>query len=197
MDGMEKEVSEDEAKIGDTSYGTLQGAIDNAKAGDEVVLQKDHTGNITIAEWIKLNLNKHKIEGNVDVDLSGKKDDATTSQDGEAAVEKKVEIVDGTITGGTDSGVKIIGADVELKDVTITGNKGTYGGGVSIDQKSNVTFTDCTITGNEAVRNGGGQRGLGQKQVLRRPVHGAAAIHLQNVAHLQQRHVPAPLSLPV
>lgn len=156
MDGMEKEVSEDEAKIGDTSYGTLQGAIDNAKAGDEVVLQKDHTGNITIAEWIKLNLNKHKIEGNVDVDLSGKKDDATTSQDGEAAVEKKVEIVDGTITGGTDSGVKIIGADVELKDVTITGNKGTYGGGVSIDKKSNVTFTDCTITGNEAARNGGG-----------------------------------------
>jgi len=47
------------------------------------------------------------------------------------------------------------------------------------------------------LRNGGGQGGLGQKQVLRRPVHGAAAIHLQNVAHLQQRHVPAPLSLPV
>lgn len=156
MDGVEKEVSGDEAKIGETSYGTLQGAIDNAKAGDEVVLQKDHSGNITIAEWIKLNLNKHKIEGNVEVDLSGKKDDTATSQDGETAVEKKVEITGGTITGGTDSGVKIIGADVELKDVTITGNKGTYGGGVSIDQKSNVTFTDCTITGNEAVRNGGG-----------------------------------------
>ena len=157
MDGAENAVNDEhEAKIGDTSYGTLDDALKNAKAGNEVVLQKNHTGNIKIAEWIKLNLNGKKIEGNVDVDLSKKQDDTATSQDGETAVEKKVEIVDGTITGGTDSGVKIIGADVELKDVTITGNKGTYGGGVSIDQKSNVTFTDCTITGNEAVRNGGG-----------------------------------------
>lgn len=157
MDGMEKEVSKDAATItGGKSYSTLDDALKDAKTGNEVVLQKNHTGNIKIAEWIKLNLNGKKIEGNVDVDLSKKQDDAATSQDGEAAVEKKVEIVDGTITGGTDSGVKIIGADVELKDVTITGNKGTYGGGVSIDQKSNVTFTDCTITGNEAARNGGG-----------------------------------------
>ena len=143
MDGAEKEVSKDEAKIGETSYGTLQGAIDSAKDGDEVVLQKNHKGNIKIAEWIKLNLNGKKIEGNVEVDLPKKQDDTATSQDGETAVAKKVEITGGTITGGTDSGVKIIGADVELKDVTITGNKGTYGGGVSIDQKSNVTFTDC------------------------------------------------------
>lgn len=155
MDGAEKEVSGDAATINGNSYGTLDDALNNANAGDEVVLQKDHTGNITIAKWIKLNLNKHKIEGNVDVDLSGKKDEAT-SQDGETDAGKKVEIVDGTITGAKDSGVKIIGADVELKDVTITGNKGTYGGGVSIDKKSNVTFTDCTITGNEAARNGGG-----------------------------------------
>ena len=157
MDGAENAVSDEhEAKIGETSYGTLQGAIDSAKDGDTVVLQKNHKGNIKIAEWIKLNLNGKKIEGNVDVDLSKKQDDTATSQDGETDAGKKVEIVDGTITGGTDSGVKIIGADVELKDVTITGNKGTYGGGVSIDKKSNVTFTDCTITGNEAARNGGG-----------------------------------------
>lgn len=156
MDGVEKEVSGDAATIDGNSYGTLDDALKNAKAGNEVVLQKNHTGNIKIAEWIKLNLNGKKIEGNVEVDLSGKKDNTATSQDGETADNKKVEIVDGAITGGTDSGVKIIGADVELKDVTITGNKGTYGGGVSIDQKSNVTFTDCTITGNEAIRNGGG-----------------------------------------
>lgn len=72
MDGMEKEVSKDEATIGNNSYSTLDEALKNANTGDEVVLQKDHTGNITIAEWIKLNLNKHKIEGNVDVDLTGK-----------------------------------------------------------------------------------------------------------------------------
>lgn len=80
MDGAENAVNDEhEAKIGDTSYGTLQGAIDGAKDGDEVVLQKDHKGNIKIAEWIKLNLNGKKIEGNVDVDLSKKQDDAATS----------------------------------------------------------------------------------------------------------------------
>ena len=47
MDGAENAVSEDEAKIGDTSYGTLDEALKNANTGDEVVLQKDHTGNIT------------------------------------------------------------------------------------------------------------------------------------------------------
>ena len=152
MDGMEKEVSEDEAKIGDTSYGTLQGAIDNAKAGDEVVLQKDHTGNITIAEWIKLNLNKHKIEGNVDVNLSGKKGDAATSQDGEADANKKVEIVDGTITGATESGVTIKDAEdtnVLLKDLTIEENQGTQGGGVHIENSQNVTIDHCTIQNNK------------------------------------------------
>ena len=161
MDGVEKEVSGDEAKIGETSYGTLQGAIDNAKAGDEVVLQKDHSGNITIAEWIKLNLNKHKIEGNVEVDLSGKKDDTATSQDGETAVEKKVEIVgNGTITGSTTSGVTIKDAgdtNVLLKDLTIEKNEGKQGGGVHIENSQNVTIDHCIIRDNkttEVSKNG-------------------------------------------
>lgn len=50
MDGAEKEVSTDEATIDGTSYGTLQGAIDSAKEGQTVVLQKNHKGNIKIAE---------------------------------------------------------------------------------------------------------------------------------------------------
>ena len=150
MDGVEKEVSGDEAKIGDTSYGTLQGAIDNAKAGDEVVLQKDHSGNITIAEWIKLNLNKHKIEGNVDVDLSKKQDDTATSQDGETAVEKKVDIVDGTITGATESGVKIIGADVKLENVNVTGNSSQGNGGGIYVEDGSVEIIGGSISGNSA-----------------------------------------------
>ena len=151
MDGAENAVSEDAAKIGDTSYGTLQGAIDNAKAGDEVVLQKDHSGNITIAEWIKLNLNKHKIEGNVDVDLSKKQDDTATSQDGETAVEKKVEIVDGTITGGTDSGVKIIGADVKLENVNVTGNSSQGNGGGIYVEDGSVEIIGGSVSNNTAV----------------------------------------------
>lgn len=160
MDGAENAVNDEyEAKIGDTSYGTLQGAIDSAKDGDEVVLQKHHKGNIKIAEWIKLNLNGKKIEGNVDVDLSGKKDDAATTQDGETAVDKKVEIVDGTITGSTTSGVTIKDAEdtnVLLKDLTIEDNTGKKGGGVHIENSQDVTIDHCTIQGNEATLNGGG-----------------------------------------
>ena len=153
MDGVENAVSDEhEAKIGDTSYGTLDEALKNANTGDEVVLQKDHTGNITIAEWIKLNLNKHKIEGNVDVNLSGKKGDAATSQDGEADANKKVEIVDGTITGATESGVTIKDAEdtnVLLHDLIIEENEGKQGGGVHIENSQNVTIDHCTIQNNK------------------------------------------------
>lgn len=152
MDGAEKEVSGDAATIGKKNYGTLDDALKDAKTGDEVVLQKDHTGNITIAEWIKLNLNKHKIEGNVDVDLSGKKGDTATSQDGETDANKKVEISGGTITGATDSGVTIKNAEdtnVLLKDLTIEDNKGTQGGGVHIENSQNVTIDHCTIQNNK------------------------------------------------
>lgn len=153
MDGAEKEVSGDAATINGNSYGTLDDALNNANAGDEVVLQKDHTGNITIAEWIKLNLNKHKIEGNVDVDLSKKQDDTATSQDGETAVEKKekkVEIVGGTITGGTDSGVKIIGADVKLENVNVTGNSSQGNGGGIYVEDGSVEIIGGSISGNSA-----------------------------------------------
>lgn len=153
MDGAENAVSDEhEAKIGETSYGTLQGAIDSAKDGDTVVLQKNHKGNIKIAEWIKLNLNGKKIEGNVDVDLSKKQDDTATSQDGETTVDKKVEIVDGTITGATESGVTIKDAgdtNVLLKDLTIEKNEGKQGGGVHIENSQNVTIDHCTIQNNK------------------------------------------------
>lgn len=158
MDGAEKEVSGDAATIGKKNYGTLDDALKDAKTGDEVVLQKDHTGNITIAEWIKLNLNKHKIEGNVDVDLSKKQDDTATSQDGETDANKKVEIVDGKITGATDSGVTIKDAgdtNVLLKDLTIEKNEGKQGGGVHIENSQNVTIDHCTIQGNTGTRGGG------------------------------------------
>ena len=153
MDGAENAVSEDAATItGGNSYSTLDDALKDANAGDEVVLQKDHTGNITIAKWIKLNLNKHKIEGNVDVDLSKKQGDTATSQDGETTVDKKVEIYDGKITGAEDSGVTIKDAgetNVLLKDLTIEDNTGKKGGGVHIENSQNVTIDHCTIQNNK------------------------------------------------
>lgn len=160
MDGMEKEVSGDAATIDGNGYSTLDDALNNAKAGNEVVLQKNHTGNIKIAEWIKLNLNGKKIEGNVEVDLSKKQDAPATSQDGETTVDKKVEIVDGAITGATDSGVTIKDAgntNVLLKDLTIEENQGKQGGGVHIENSQNVTIDNCTIQNNkttEVSKNG-------------------------------------------
>lgn len=150
MDGVEKEVSGDAATIDGNGYSTLDDALNNAKAGNEVVLQKNHTGNIKIAEWIKLNLNGKKIEGNVEVDLSGKKDDTATSQDGETAVAKKVEITGGTITGGTDSGVKIIGADVKLENVNVTGNSSQGNGGGIYVEDGSVEIIGGSISGNSA-----------------------------------------------
>ena len=152
MDGVEKEVSGDAATIDGNGYGTLDDALKDAKAGNEVVLQKNHTGNIKIAEWIKLNLNGKKIEGNVEVDLSKKQDDTATSQDGETAVEKKVEITGGTITGSTTSGVTIKDAgdtNVLLKVLTIEKNEGKQGGGVYIENSQNVTIDHCTIQNNK------------------------------------------------
>ena len=159
MDGAEKEVSTDEATIDGTSYGTLQGAIDSAKEGQTVVLNKNTSGSINIAKWIKLNLNDHTINGDVKVDLSKKQGDTATSQDGETTVDKKVEIYDGTITGATDSGVTIKNAgdtNVLLKDLTIEDNTGKKGGGVHIENSQDVTIEGCTIQGNEATLNGGG-----------------------------------------
>lgn len=158
MDGAEKEVSTDEATIDGTSYGTLQGAIDSAKEGQTVVLQKNHKGNIKIAEWIKLNLNGKKIEGNVDVDLSKKQGDTATSQDGKTT--EKVEIVHGTITGATESGVTIKDAgdtNVLLHDLIIENNEGKQGGGVHIENSQNVTIDHCIIRDNkttEVSKNG-------------------------------------------
>lgn len=153
MDGVENAVSDEyEAKIGETSYGTLQKAIDGAKDGDTVVLNKNTSGSINIAKWIKLNLNDHTINGDVKVDLSGKKDDAATSQDGKTTVDKKVEITGGTITGATESGVTIKDAgdtNVLLKDLTIEKNEGKQGGGVHIENSQNVTIDHCIIQNNK------------------------------------------------
>ena len=80
MDGAENAVSEDEATIiGGNSYSTLQDAIDGAQEGQTVVLNKNTSGSINIAKWIKLNLNDHTINGDVKVDLSGKKGETATS----------------------------------------------------------------------------------------------------------------------
>lgn len=131
-----------------TVMGDFETVVKNAKAGQEIILQEDYTGSLTIFDWIRLNLNKKTVTGTITVDLSGKKADGSRGT---------VEIVNGTITGGTESGVKITGAEgseILLKDLTITGNRNDtsgYGGGSissgssSLIYKNEYTGYTCTI----------------------------------------------------
>lgn len=137
-----------------TVMGDFETVVKNAKAGQEIVLQEDYTGSLTTFDWIRLNLNKKTVTGTITVDLSGKKADGSRGT---------VEIVNGTITGGTESGVKITGAEgseILLKDLTITGNRndtsGYGGGGVHLTGNgSRFVMKGGTIAGNNANCGGG------------------------------------------
>lgn len=136
-----------------TVMGDFETVVKNAKAGQEIVLQEDYTGSLTIFDWIRLNLNKKTVTGTITVDLSGKKADGSRGA---------VEIVNGTITGGTESGVKITGAEgseILLKDLTITGNRNDtsgYGGGGVCADSGDLTIDHCRITDNTAANGSGG-----------------------------------------
>lgn len=70
--------------------------------------------------------------------------------------------MNGTITGGTESGVKITGAEgseILLKDLTITGNRNDtsgYGGGGVCADSGDLTIDHCRITDNTAANGSGG-----------------------------------------
>lgn len=143
-----------------TVMGDFETVVKNAKAGQEIILQEDYTGSLTIFDWIRLNLNKKTVTGAITVDLSGKKADGSRGT---------VEIVNGTITGGTESGVKITGAEgseILLKDLTITGNRNDtsgYGGGGVCADSGNLTIDHCRITDNTAANGSGGGVSMGSK----------------------------------
>ena len=143
-----------------TVMGDFETVVKNAKAGQEIVLQEDYTGSLTIFDWIRLNLNKKTVTGTITVDLSGKKADGSRGT---------VEIVNGTITGGTESGVKITGAEgseILLKDLTITGNRNDtsgYGGGGVCTDSGDLTIDHCRITDNTAANGSGGGVSMGSK----------------------------------
>lgn len=143
-----------------TVMGDFEMVVKNAKAGQEIILQEDYTGSLTIFDWIRLNLNKKTVTGTITVDLSGKKADGSRGT---------VEIVNGTITGGTESGVKITGAEgseILLKDLTITGNRNDtsgYGGGGVCADSGDLTIDHCRITDNTAANGSGGGVSMGGK----------------------------------
>ena len=132
-----------------TVMGDFETVVKNAKAGQEIILQEDSTGSESRA-----------VTGTITVDLSGKKADGSRGT---------VEIVNGTITGGTESGVKITGAEgseILLKDLTITGNRNDtsgYGGGGVCADSGDLTIDHCRITDNTAANGSGGGVSMGGK----------------------------------
>lgn len=106
-----------------TVMGDFETVVKNAKAGQEIVLQEDYTGSLTIFDWIRLNLNKKTVTGTITVDLSGKKADGSRGA---------VEIVNGTITGNRN-------------DTSGYGGGGISSGSSSLIYKNEYTGYTCTI----------------------------------------------------
>ena len=117
------------AKIGETEYSTLAGAIDAANIYDAnsdvtIVMLHDVTENIEIHRSLTLDLGGHTLSG------------------------------DGKKTVVSISGENM---DVTVKNGTVTGGQSEYGGGVNIQNVAGtVTLDNCTITKNEASNAGGG-----------------------------------------
>lgn len=146
-----------------TVMGDFETVVKNAKAGQEIILQEDYTGSLTIFDWIRLNLNKKTVTGTITVDLSGKKTDGSRGT---------VEIVNGTITGKRNDtsgygggGVCADSGDLTIDHCRITDNTAANGsgGGVSMGGKhggtvenASLTIKDSVISGNTSTAQGGG-----------------------------------------
>lgn len=125
-----------------TVMGDFETVVKNAKAGQEIVLQEDYTGSLTIFDWIRLNLNKKTVTGTITVDLSGKKADGSR----------------GAVSMGGKHGGTVENASLTIKDSVISGNTSTaQGGGVyAAVTDGSVSITGSTLSGNSATAQGGG-----------------------------------------
>ena len=147
------------AKIGETEYSTLAGAIDAANSDVTIVMLHDVTENIEIHRSLTLDLGGFKLSGNANaavVTISGDK--------------TQVTVRNGTVTGGRNpqdgGGFAIDSAVVQLEDLTITGNEtvggngnGEVGGGGIYASHADVSMQNVTVSENSVTgssSDGGG-----------------------------------------
>ena len=147
------------AKIGETEYSTLAGAIYDANSDVTIVMLRDVTENIEINKSLTLDLGGFKLSGDADaavVTISGDK--------------PQVTVENGTVTGGRNpqngGGFAIDSAVVRLEDLTITGNEtvggngnGEVGGGGIYASHADVSMQNVTVSGNSVTgssSDGGG-----------------------------------------
>lgn len=133
------------AMIDENEYGTLAEAIAAAESGDEIVLQRSTTENITINVPITLNLDGNTLTG------AGSGSVVTIRSDG-------VTVKDGTVTGGiaTNGGAFNVSTEgsVVIENCTITGNSATNGGAIYLN-KGSLSLIGGTIEDNVASNSGG------------------------------------------
>ena len=96
------------AKIGETEYSTLAGAIYDANSDVTIVMLHDVTENIEINRSLTLDLGGHTRSCNANAAV------VTISGD-----ETQVTVENGTVTGGKKSGIRITDADVTLSLIHI------------------------------------------------------------------------------
>ena len=154
------ETSTGVAKIGTTEYATIAGAIATANNNDTIELLCDVTENITINKPLTLDLAGFTLTGadekNAVVTITGSDESkpAVTIKSSKVDGEKPVN---GTITGGKKSGIRITNADVTLKNLTVTKNASTgSGGGIDAVKGEKLVVEQCAINENSANNIGGG-----------------------------------------
>ena len=147
------------AKIGETEYSTLAGAIYDANSDVTIVMLRDVTENIEINKSLTLDLGKFTLSGDANaavVTISGDK--------------PQVTVKNGTVTGGRNpqngGGFAIDSAVVQLEDLTITGNEtvggngnGEVGGGGIYASHADVSMRIVTVSENSVTgssSDGGG-----------------------------------------
>nr|WP_302641395.1 S-layer homology domain-containing protein [uncultured Agathobaculum sp.] len=134
------------AKIGETEYSTLAGAIYDANSDVTIVMLRDVTENIKINKSLTLDLGEHTLSGNANAAV------VTISGD-----ETQVTVENGTVTGGKKSGIRITDADVTLTKLTVTKNASTgNGGGIDAMKGKELVVEQCAINENTAKDKGGG-----------------------------------------
>ena len=134
------------AKIGETEYSTLAGAIHDANSDVTIVMLRNVTENIEINKSLTLDLGGFTLSGNANaavVTISGDK--------------PQVTVKNGTVTGGKKSGIRITDADVTLTKLTVTKNASTGdGGGIDAVKGKELVVEQCAINENTAKNRGGG-----------------------------------------
>ena len=149
------------AKIGETEYSTLAGAIYDANSDVTIVMLHDVTENITIDKSLTLDLGTFTLSGDGDAEA------AVVTISGE---KPQVTVKNGTVTGGRNpqdgGGFAIDSAVVQLEDLTITGNEavggnsnGEVGGGGIYASHADVSMRNVTVSENSVTgkaSDGGG-----------------------------------------